>query len=52
MLSPVVNIVIPGANPYSTTNATENVRAEVLNVTGASSIQVTNQNGQAVNFYL
>jgi hypothetical protein len=50
LLSPVVNIVIPGANPYSTTNATENVRAEVLNVTGASSIQVTNQNGQAVNF--
>jgi len=50
LLSPVVNIITPAVSPYNTINATEAVRAEVLNVTGSSSIQVTNQQGQAVNF--
>ena len=50
LLSPVVKILVPSVNPFNTFNAAENVRAEVLNVTGASSIQVTNQSGQLVNF--
>ncbi|HLG02669.1 MAG TPA: hypothetical protein VI731_03680, partial [Bacteroidia bacterium] len=47
---PTVNITVPAANPFNTTNTTETVVATVMNVSSSSQVSVKGPNKQAINF--